>query len=354
MLRASALGSLLAIGGGGILILLGLVGLILLLTSARRPVEERGKFSQGLLAFEAILFFIGGACLLGVGIFEPLVALQEVRAKLADIDSLSRAAFHAQSEQAIRSILSQPKYRDPKKLNQHEFRTFSQNGEDGMIAEIFGRIGTKNRYFVEFGAADGFENNTVLLLRRGWSGFWIEGDPELVKKAERHFRTEIRGGELTVMQGFITAENIEDLFRRGKVPEEFDLLSIDIDRNDYYVWKGISHYRPRVVVIEYNPIYPPTMSWVVPYDPTATWDSTTHTGASLKALEELGAKMGYALVGCNLTGVNAFFVRKDLLGDHFAAPYTAENHYEPSRFFLHHEPPLHILNLDERGNRRVP
>jgi hypothetical protein len=354
MLLGTALRSVLAIAGGGILVLLGLVAITLLLAAAHRPVQERGRFTQGLLIIESVLFFIGGMILLGVGIFHPLVALHEVRAKLADIDSFSRATFHAQSEQAIQNILSQPKYRDPKKLNQYEYRTFSQNGEDGIIAEVFQRIGTKNRYFVEFGASDGFENNTVLLLRQGWSGFWIEGDPELVKTAARHFCTEIDGGKLTLTRGFITAENIEDLFRGGKVPEEFDLLSIDIDRNDYYVWRGISHYRPRVVVIEYNPIYPPTMSWVVPYDPTAMWDSTTRTGASLKALEELGDKMGYALVGCNLTGVNAFFVRKDLLGDHFATPYTAENHYEPSRYFLHHEPPLQILNLDERSNRRVP
>ncbi len=354
MPHVTAFNSVLPIVGGGVLLVLGLVALSLLLVSAHRPIQERGRLTQGLLIIEAVLFFIGGVILVGVGIFQPLVALHELRLKLADIDSLSRAAFHAQSEQSILSILSQPKYRDPKRISQYEWRTFSQNGEDGIIAEVFRRVGTTNRYFVEFGAADGFENNTVLLLRQGWSGFWIEGDPELVKTARRHFHQEIDGGQLTVMQSFITAENIEDLFRGGKVPEEFDLLSIDIDRNDYYVWRAISHYRPRVVVIEYNPIYPPTMSWVVPYDPSAMWDSTTRTGASLKALEELGAQMGYALVGCNLTGVNAFFVRKDLLGDHFAAPYLAENHYEPSRYFMHHEPPLHILNLDDRGNRRVP
>jgi hypothetical protein len=354
MVLATAFRSVLAIVGGGILLVLGFVALTLLLASAQRPVQERGRFTQGLLILEAVLFFFGGLILLGVGIFNPLVALHEVRAKLADIDSLSRAAFHAQSEQAILSILSQPKYRDPKRISQHEHKTFSQNGEDGIIAEVFRRIGTTNRYFVEFGASDGFENNTVLLLRQGWSGCWIEGDPELVKTAGTHFRTEIVGGKLTLMQRFITAENIEDLFHDGKVPEEFDILSIDIDRNDYYVWRAVTHYRPRVVVIEYNPIYPPTMSWVVPYDPSAMWDSTTRTGASLKALEELGANMGYALVGCNLTGVNAFFVRKELVGDQFATPYTAENHYEPSRYFLHHEPPLHILNLDDRSNRRVP
>ena len=148
--------------------------------------------------------------------------------------------------------------------------------------------------------------------------------------AKQHFRPEIEDHKLTVMQAFITAENIEELFGRGEVPKEFDLLSIDIDRNDYHVWEKISSYRPRVVAIEYNSLYPPTMSWVIPYDPKAYWDGTTRTGQA-EALEELGTKKGYRLVGCTLSGMNAFFVRDDLLGDHFAAPYTAENHYEPGR-----------------------
>ena len=96
--------------------------------------------------------------------------------------------------------------------------------------------------------------------------------------------------------------------------------------------------RPRVVIVEYNAGLPPTYSWKIPYDPKAYGFNPmgNGNGASLKALEELGAEKGYSLVGCTLTGVNAFFVRNDLLGDHFAAPYTAENHYEPFRFrYLH-------------------
>jgi len=121
--------------------------------------------------------------------------------------------------------------------------------------------------------------------------------------------------------------------RSLEVPEEFDLLSVDIDRNDYHVWEKITHYRPRVVVIEYNSGVPPSMSWVVPYEAKAFGLSSfgTGNGASLKALEELGAKKGYSLVGCELCGVNCFFVRNDLIADRFAVPYTAENHFEPPR-----------------------
>ena len=161
----------------------------------------------------------------------------------------------------------------------------------------------------------------------------MDADTAAVNKANSTFATQIADGKLTVLETFITAENIEDLFRQGKVPEEFDLLSIDIDRNDYHVWEKITHYRPRVAVIEYNAGIPPSMFWVVPYDAKAFgWNSFgTGNGASLKALEELGARKGYSLVGCDLCGVNSFFVRNDLLGNHFAAPYTAENHFEPFR-----------------------
>jgi hypothetical protein len=323
-----------AIAVGGILIPVGIIGLTLVVLLARQPTPEQ----QPRLSFPgvaaSVLAVVGGALLVGFGLMTPLADLHGLRQTSASSTVLLTAIRKAQSEQLVRVLLSEPKYKDPKKLSRHEYKAFSQNGEDGAIAEIIRRIGTTNRYFVEFGASNGFENNTVLLLRQGWGGLWIDGDRDAVTEAQNHFAPEIKGRRLTVIEAFITAENIEDLFRQGHVPEEFDLLSIDIDRNDYYVWEKITHYRPRIAVVEYNALYPPTMSWVIPYDPKAMWDRTSHTGASLKALEELGRKKGYSLVGCNLSGVNAFFIRDDLLGDQFAAPYTAENHYEPMRASL--------------------
>jgi hypothetical protein len=211
---------------------------------------------------------------------------------------------------------------------------YSQYGEDGIIAEIFRRIGTDSRYFVDFGSGDGSENNTILLLLAGWTGLWIEAAEQHAKTAEANFGTHIREGRLKVRNAFVNAENIEDLFRSSGVPTSLDLLSIDIDRNDYWVWKAINSYSPRVVVIEYNAVYPPGISWVVNYEPSAWWDGTSHFGASLTALEQLGRGKGYSLVGCNLLGSNAFFVRDDLIGRNFAAPFTAENHYEPPRYHM--------------------
>ncbi len=112
----------------------------------------------------------------------------------------------------------------------------------------------------------------------------------------------------------------------------FDLLSIDVDLNTYWLCKAITNYEPRVVVVEYNALFPPPVEWVVRYDPMSAWDGTCYFGASLKSLENLGTLKGYRLVGCDVTGVNAFFVRQDLVEDKFLRPFTAENHYEPMRY----------------------
>ena len=112
------------------------------------------------------------------------------------------------------------------------------------------------------------------------------------------------------------------------------MLSIDIDGNDYWVWKAIDSYSPRVVVIEHNSVFRSDVEWIMSYNPNNIWNGSSYFGASLKSLEKLGNQKGYRLVGCDFTGVNAFFVRNDLVGDKFFEPFTAENHYEPPRYFL--------------------
>lgn len=231
-------------------------------------------------------------------------------------------------------LYNHPRYQQPKKLNLSEFKVFSQAGEDGIISEIFNRIGTTNQFFVEFGVGNGLENNTAYLLIKGWQGFWIEGSENYCKRIKQSFVDLLASGQLRLKNTFVSAENIESLFSEENVPIEMDLLSIDIDGNDYWVWQAIANYRPRVVVIEYNAIYPPESSWVMEYNPSHQWKYDSYMGSSLKALEKLGNQKGYKLVGCVFSGANAFFVREDLLGDHFCEPYTAENHYEKIRYFL--------------------
>jgi hypothetical protein len=245
-----------------------------------------------------------------------------------------KTLYEIESNRLMRGLLTQTKYQDSRRLAQFEAKVFSQYGEDGIIAEIFRRIGTTNRYFVEFGSADGMENNTVFLLRQGWSGLWMDGNKAAIARARWRFAPEIGAKRLTAEATFITAENIEHLFSANSVPLEFDLLSIDIDRNDYYIWKAFETYRPRAVVIEYNAIFPPGVEWVIEYNQGEQWDGTSNFGASLSALESLARMKGYSLVGCNIAGVNAFFVRTDLLQEKFCSPFTAENHYEPPCYWM--------------------
>jgi hypothetical protein len=246
----------------------------------------------------------------------------------APLDRMENSA----SRSRLASIANEERYADPRCLTRRGYRCFSQFDEDGLLDEIFRRIGTTSRTFVEFGVGDGLENNTMALLLAGWRGLWIEADPAQQERIRSGFAVPLEAGQLTLACDFVTAENIEALFARGDVPEEPDLASIDIDGNDYWVWKAMTRCRPRVVVIEYNASLGRTANVVRPYDARACWDGSTGTGASLSALEGLGKDKGYSLVGCSIAGVNAFFVRSDLVGERFLEPFTSEMHYEPPRF----------------------
>jgi hypothetical protein len=231
--------------------------------------------------------------------------------------------------------LASPRFQDSRRLLSYGFKVYSQHDEDGIIEEIFNRIGVTDRVFVEFGVGDGLENCTTYCLLKGWTGYWIDGSAACYQGILKNMDYLIASSRLRVKYSFITAENIERLFAEMGVPAEFDFLSIDLDRNDYWIWQAIGKYRTRVVAIEYNASFKATVSCTVPYDPNKTWDGySNYFGVSLKALERLGAKKGYSLVGCNYTGVTAFFVRADCLGAHFLEPYTSENHYQSPRYFM--------------------
>jgi len=229
-----------------------------------------------------------------------------------------------------------PRYADPKRLVRYSHQSFTQNGEDGILAEIFRRIGSNWRTFLEIGVGDGLENNTVFLLSQGWKGWWVEASQEFLAAIQSTFASQLARGELTVVRANVTAENVGAVLEQIRVPRDFDLLSIDVDQNTYWIWAAFKSVRPRVMVVEYNASFPPNVDWNVEYRPEGRWDGSSYFGASLKALELLGASYGYSLVGCELMGVNTFFVRNDLCGELFAAPFTTENHNEPPRYGLIH------------------
>jgi len=229
-------------------------------------------------------------------------------------------------------------------INSHEKKIYSQNTEDGILEFIFSKIGITNKFSVEFGVGNGFECNTVYLLeKKGWHGLMMDygadqkinwkdilkkvwstrnlGFIDNIKKYTNFFKKIIKRKErsthfnLDIKIEKVTAENIQNLFQKYNVPKNFDLLSIDIDYNDYWVWKAIVDYSPRVVVIEFNSSILPNESRVVPYDPDTKWDGTNYFGASLLALKNLGLEKGYTLVGCDNNGVNAFFCKSELLDE---------------------------------------
>jgi hypothetical protein len=197
-------------------------------------------------------------------------------------------------------------------LTAFEARMHSQNGEDGVIAEIVRRIGAPARSFVEFGVEDGSEGNCVRLAEAGWSGLFMEADAAQFERLQARYADRVH---VRTLRAVVTPGTIDALLDAGRVPAEPDVLSIDIDSNDFYVWEAIASRRPRLVVIEYNAALPPHRRLVQPLDPAFRWDGTDYFGASLGALEWLAERKDYRLVHTETAGVNAFFVRADLLTD---------------------------------------
>ncbi|MCC7117873.1 MAG: hypothetical protein IT310_05050 [Anaerolineales bacterium] len=258
--------------------------------------------------------------------FLQLINLQK-RIK-ADLDTL----IALESNRLLLEMERNPRYQDPLRLQKYVFQVNSQNGEDGIIQEIFRRIGAPHKTFVEIGVGDGAQNNTAFLLAQGWQGAWIDADTTFLKTIES--RPDLQGEFLKCQAAFVSRENVLTIFEKLGVPVEFDFFSLDVDQNTYYVWEALAKYRPRVVLVEYNASIPPAVNWKVNYLAERVWDGSQNFGASLAAYEELGRRLGYVLVGCDYTGSNAFFVREDLAGDKFAPPFTAENHFEPPRYGL--------------------
>jgi hypothetical protein len=202
-------------------------------------------------------------------------------------------------------------------FHRFEFKVFSQWGEDGLIQYLLSKVPVTHPVFVEFGVHDYKESNTRYLLQHdNWTGLIMDGSQhyiDLIQRDAVYYRNN-----LTAACAFIDRENINTLLRKHGVTGDIGLLSIDIDGNDYWVWEAIDCISPRIVVCEYDSLLGPDRKVSTPYDPAferlkAHW-SFLYGGASLAALEDLARRKGYALVGSNSAGNNAFFVRKDLLG----------------------------------------
>lgn len=174
-------------------------------------------------------------------------------------------------------------------------KDYSQYGESIVLKNIFDTIGTINNYGVEFGAWDGFHlSNLRMFLEMGWDGLQIDG---------------LKGENKEIKKEFITKDNINLIFDKYNVPKKFDLLSIDIDGNDYWVWKELEYY-PNVVIIEYNCHFDMKTSCALEYDENSVWDGSYAFGASLSAFINLADKKGYYLYKEH-GYVNLIFIKKE-------------------------------------------
>jgi hypothetical protein len=256
--------------------------------------------------------------------------LSRLETGLAALPDSHQVAGLGRSLEALQRTSEQAQRLAANDLRAFEKRVCSQNGEDGILAEIFHRIGTTNRYFVEFGVQTGAECNCAhLAINEKWSGLFIEAHPPYYAALAERYRSY---PGVTCLHQVVTSANIERLLAAQRVPLEFELLSIDIDGNDYWVWAAIRNWRPRVVVIEYNASYPPPRRWVMKENSDHRWDGTTYFGASLASLAALGREKGYDLVGTDSNGVNAFFVRRDLIEPGPFLDAMTFYHYSPPRY----------------------
>lgn len=224
------------------------------------------------------------------------------------------------------------RYLDPLNISLSRGQVYSQNNEDGILAEICRRIELDRGTFLEIGVGTGLQNNTRFLLEQGWTGTWIDGEKNAAI-ASTTFADRVTDGSLRIIGSHVTAENINHLLDQERVPMEVDLVCLDIDHNTTHVWRALNR-SARVTCIEYNASLPPTLAIEAAYDPLASWDGSNWYGGSLKTVENIGRSRGMSLVGCDLVGVNAFLVANDDVKDRFRAPFTAENHYEAPKYHL--------------------
>ncbi|MBI4221020.1 MAG: hypothetical protein HY682_12805 [Chloroflexi bacterium] len=203
------------------------------------------------------------------------------------------------------------------------FRAYSDTDEDGILLYIFSLIGSETKTVIDIGCAGVRGSNTAnLIINHGWNGVLIDGREDAVEAATRFYRRcrDTMHFPPTVTYAWITAENVDSVIAAKGLPHtEIDLLSIDLDGMDYWIWKAITRVEPRVVIVEYQDIIGPEKRLVVPYRPDFKLSDypvnrlgADYVGASLPAFVKLGSEKGYRLVGCNRFGYNAFFVKRGI------------------------------------------
>jgi hypothetical protein len=209
-------------------------------------------------------------------------------------------------------------------IGMSEYRVFSQNGEDGILRFLLQRLGIATGSFVEIGAERHEANCLLLALHLGWTGVFIDGDPQVAANLTELLQ---HAADVRVINEMVDPATIDDAMGRWGVPAEIDVLSIDVDGSDYYVWESLHRTRARIVIIEYNAGLDPDRALVQPRGAGA-WDGTVNFGCSIGALQRLAEEKGYALVYLESSGTNAFFVALELLAE--LGPFPAVQPRSPN------------------------
>lgn len=283
--------------------------------------------------------------------------MQRIRKKLESVLSTPRTILERLDhvQQALGRIESrQTATVRPGDLEASEFKVTSQWGEDGIIEHLLRYVPMERKIFVEFGVQDYQEANTrFLLVHRNWSGLVIDGDAENIGRIRQdsvYWRFNVKSE-----CAFVTRDNINSIISKHGISGDIGILSVDIDGNDYWVWEAIDCISPRIVIAEYNALFGPRAAVSVPYDATFVRNrahySNLYWGCSLAALESLGQRKGYALVGCNSAGNNAFFVRRDAIS---VLPTSGvSDAFRPSNFRESRNPDGTLSFLDTGAAREI-
>lgn len=203
-------------------------------------------------------------------------------------------------------------------------KVYSQNQEDGILYYLLSQLSERNGIAVELGAGDGIECNTGYLVReQGYTSYFIDGSPYWINIGNKLYNSISIKGKPVFICSWITRENIIDLLNDNKIPSDIDVLSVDIDGNDYWILEEIMKHKrlnPKIIVVEYQDIIGPEKALSIPYNPYFNhtnydcWNGPNYCGASLPAFIYL-LKDTHVFVGCEKQGFNGFFLRKDLVND---------------------------------------
>jgi hypothetical protein len=240
---------------------------------------------------------------------------------------ITQVLLRLRFKELARSGINLPEFSDV------EFRCYSQNGEDGILLYIFSLLGTTDRRVVEICAGDGIECNAAnLIINHGWQGLLVDGDADQIAQGRAFYSTcrTTWVSPPTFISSWITAENVDGLVASKGFGGPIDLLSLDLDGNDYWVWKALKCITPKVVVLEFSANCGPEESLTMSYQPHFRLDLSVQPyrcGASLQAFVKLAREKGYRLVGVQSLGFNAFFVR-DGVGETLLPERSVRECYE--------------------------